>query len=62
MKHCKVISHSMTIEYVCPNKEETYTLTINNPDINEGHYYEECTYTYVRFHCPHCKSIHSFEI
>jgi hypothetical protein len=62
MKGCKIISHTMTIEYECPTKKETYTLTINNPYINEGHYYEDWSYTYVVFDCPHCKSSHSFEI
>jgi hypothetical protein len=62
MKGCKVISHTMTIEYVCPTNEQTYTLEISEPSIREGKYYEDWSYTYVRFHCPHCGKEHSFEI
>ena len=62
MKSCKVIKHEITIIYTCPNNNQEYTLLINNPNINEGHYYEDWSYTYISFHCPHCNKEHNFEI
>jgi hypothetical protein len=62
MKQCKVIKHSIRIEYTCPTDSETYTTVIKNPRINQGRYYEDWEYTAITFQCPHCKKTHSFEI
>ena len=59
---CKVINHSITIEYECPNKKETYTITLNDPSISDGQYFDDWHYTAISFECPHCKTNHSFEI
>ncbi len=62
MKSCKVISHTITLEYECPEKEETYKEEIKNPYIGQGQYFEDWQYRFVRFKCPHCGNSHMFEI
>ena len=62
MKRCKVISHKIKIEYICPNTEKEYVLEVNNPYIGQGQYFEDWSYTFVDFECPHCKKFHMFEI
>ena len=63
MNTCKVISHTMTIEYICPENKQEHRITIENPSIYEGQYYEDWHYTWVEVKtCPICGKSHGFEI
>jgi len=62
MKTCKTIKHTITIEYVCNTDGKKYTITIDDPYINQGQYYEDWHYTAITFDCPHCNKSHSFEL
>ena len=53
----------MTIEYECPIKKEKFTITIENPSIHDGQYFEDWYYTWVEVRtCPICGKSHGFEI
>ena len=62
MKECNVLKHEMTLSYECSTKKETFTITLVNPHIGKGQYYEDWHYTYVEFRCPYCGMSHMFEI
>lgn len=62
MKQARVIKHSITIEYKCPEKESTHSVKLINPNIQTGQYFSDWTYDYVEFKCEFCDKTHRFEI
>jgi hypothetical protein len=62
MEIFKIIKHEITIEYICPTNGEIYTLSINNPSINDRYHYGDWSYKYITFYCPYCKQEHDFKI
>lgn len=62
MEKCKVIKHTISIEYLCPSNKTKHSIKIDDPTISEGHYFSDWSYTYIMFKCPHCDKFHEFEI
>jgi cytochrome c biogenesis protein ResB len=54
MKQCKVIKHTISIEYQCPETKTKHSIKINSPLIYEGQYFEDWQYRYIQFKCLHC--------
>ena len=57
-----VISHSLTLEFECPEVKKDTTVTVNHPSICHGQYFEDWTYEYVIVKCPLCGRSHSVEV
>ena len=62
MKSCRVIKHTISIEYTCPEKGTKHSVKIENPSIQDGEYFEDWTYKYLEIKCKECGKYHSFEI
>jgi hypothetical protein len=63
LKGCKVIKHTISIEYSCQKNPETkHTVKIVNPSISSGQYFDDWEFTAISFKCEFCGKEHIFEI
>lgn len=64
MKNRSIIkSHTMVLEYTCPEGSIRTTITLDNPRIGEGEYYSDWHYKYVVIpKCSVCGNRHEIEI
>lgn len=59
----KILKHSITLEYTCPETKEKSIHTELMPTIGDGQYYEDYHYTYIEIKkCRCCGKKHKLEI
>ena len=62
LNQLKIIKHTMSIQYVCPNNGATHSVKLNDPIICNGKYFEDWSYQYIEFKCKFCGNTHKMEI
>lgn len=62
MDRARVVKHTISLEYKCPENGATHSVKIVDPRIGQGNYFSDWTYDYIEFNCKFCGKTHRFEI
>jgi hypothetical protein len=63
MTPCRILNHTITVEYLCPTNNESVTVTVDRPSIWEGARYEDDHYRWFEvYKCPLCGKSHMIEL
>jgi hypothetical protein len=62
MSRLKIIKHTMSVEYECPETKTKHATKIDNPQIIHGKHFEDWEYECIFVKCHACGKEHRFEI